>query len=155
MIRIFLIFYLGCTLFPVAASALMPPEDIAARNLDAELILIGEVVEIGKILLPLHDKDTAKPKGIFVIKTQHMIKGFGQVKPGDLVRIAYRLPPEVAIGLQTVIAGNPPVEVSEGDVVLVYINATKHKGFHTPVMAGSSVLRIFPEQQADEKAVKD
>ena len=152
MLKKLLIFFLACALIPVNSAALMPPEEIAKRNLEAELILIGTVSKMGKVLLPLKGDDQIKPRGLFVLKTQHVIKGFGSVKPGDLIKIIYRLPPKTAIGLQVVIAGDPPVKVSEGDVVLVYINLTMHTGFHIPVKAGSSVVVISGKPQKSTSA---
>ena len=142
MFKTFMILFLGCILLPIGTQALMPPEDIAERNLNAELVLIGKVLEMGKILLPLGADDKTTSKGLFVLKTYHVIKGFNTVKPEDLIRIIYRLPPKVTLGMTAVIAGQPPVKVKDGDLVLVHINATSHTGFYTPVLAGSSVVNI-------------
>jgi hypothetical protein len=129
-------------LCPMIANALMPPRDIEKHNLDAEVIAIGKVLEMGQILLPLEQNDSQKPKGLFVLEVHHVIKGFAKATPGQPLRVIYPLPPKVAIGLDAVIAGNPPVEVAVGDVVLVFLKSTPQAGFYQPVLAGSSVCNV-------------
>ena len=124
-----LIPFAGFLLFASNVQALMPPKEIAERNLNARLILVGEVLETGKILLPDEGKTKMKPKGLFVIKVFHVIKGYGTVKPDELVRIAFRLPPKVQVGIFGQIAGNPPVKIKDGDFVLVYINPSEDPNF--------------------------
>ncbi|MCP4665731.1 MAG: hypothetical protein GY849_05125, partial [Deltaproteobacteria bacterium] len=54
-----------CFFLPGSVSALMPPGDMAKRNLEAKLILVGEVKGTGKVLLP--EKGGSGKKGVFVL----------------------------------------------------------------------------------------
>lgn len=122
----------------------MPPEKMAERNLEAKLILIGEVRETGKILLSEKTSTPTPPKGLFVLKVLHVVKGFGIVNPGDLVRIVLRLPPKSKGRLCAEVMGSLPVRTEVGDLTLVYIDPSHHPGFYRPVAAGSSVVIIEP-----------
>lgn len=124
-------------------TALMPPKDIAERNLEAKLILIGEVTEIGKILLPEEKPKKNRPKGLFLLKVRHVVKGFGTVNPGDEVRISFELPIKNENGGDVPdLVGTLRVEVKSGDLVVVYIDPSNFPTFYRPVAAGSSVVVI-------------
>ena len=147
MIRRFFISIIICFLLVETALALMPPEDIAAINLEAKLILIGEVTETGKILLPEKTSRTKGPKGLFVLKVLHVVKGFGIVSPGEQVTVIFRLHPKSDLpGIFLHLAGGPFVEVKAGNIVVAYINPSDHPEFYKPVAEGSSVVIINQSQ---------
>ncbi|MCP4669644.1 MAG: hypothetical protein GY849_25200, partial [Deltaproteobacteria bacterium] len=145
-----------CFFLPGSASALMPPDDMAKRNLEAKLILIGEVKGTGKVLLP--EKGGRGKKGVFVLEVLHVIKGYGKVKPGDEVHILFRLPPRPKKGLKAHRAGSLQVKVEEGNLVVVYINPYTFPPFHRPVAEGASVAVIAPfkakQARGDKKTGK-
>jgi hypothetical protein len=140
MIKIWLLVVAICFLLPVNAMALMPPKEIAKKNLEAQLILVGEVMETGKVLLP--DKTSKGPMGLFVLKVLHVVKGFGIVSPGDQVRVIFVLPPKSETGIVPDIAGSLPVKVEAGNLVVVYIDPSDHPSFYWPVAGGCSVVII-------------
>ena len=133
-----------CFLLPGTASALMPPDDMAKRNLEAKLILIGEVKGTGMVLLPEKGSRSSPKKGIFILNVLHVVKGYGIVKPGDQVHITFRPAPKPKGGLVAHTAGSIQVMVEAGDLVVVYIDPAKHHGFYHPIAEGSSVVVIVP-----------
>jgi hypothetical protein len=121
----------------------MPPRDIAERNLEAKLILIGEITETGSILLPDKKPKRNRPKGLFLLKVLHVVKGFGTVNPGDQVKISFELPIKNENGVAVRdLVGTLRVEVKSGDLVVVYIDPSNYPTFYRPVNAGSSVVVI-------------
>jgi hypothetical protein len=149
-----LILVMICFFFPVrSVLALMPPEKIAERNLEAKLILIGEVKRTGKLILPEKESKTEPLKGLFVIKVLHVVKGFGAVSPGDQVKIIYHLPKKGLLGASVKETGGIHVKVKAGNLVVVYIDSSWHQGFYRPVAAGSSVVIIDPGKILTEKKI--
>ena len=142
-IRVLILFVI-CFPLPGEISALMPPKEMEKRNLEAKLILVGEVTEMGKVLLPEKGPGPAPPRGLFVLKVLHVVKGYGMVHRGGLVRIVYRPAPT---GKGRIVAhrmGVPPVEVQPGNLVVVYIEPSRHRPFYRPLAGGSSVVIIKP-----------
>jgi hypothetical protein len=133
-----------CFLLPGATSALMPPEDMAKRNLEAKLILIGDVKGTGIILLPEKGSKSSPKKGIFILNVLHVVKGYGTVKRGDQVHIIFRPALKPKEGLVAHKAGSGQVMVEAGNLVVVYIEPSKHGGFYRPIAEGSSVVVIAP-----------
>ena len=72
----------------------MPPDKMAARNLEAELIVVGRVIGTGKILLPEKNKKFTPPRHVFALEVIHVIKGYGKVSAGDHLNIVYQPKPE-------------------------------------------------------------
>jgi hypothetical protein len=135
--------------------AAMPPAEVAKKNLDAELILIGEVARIGKVILPNEGSRKKPPedspiRGVFVCKVLRVVKGFGKVSRGDEIKILYRLAPKGKIGASPELTGGPLVKVEPRNLVLIYIDPSNERGFYEPVFAGSSVLKI---ERSDPKNV--
>lgn len=124
--------------------ALMPPDDMEKRNLEAKLILVGEVKGTGKVLLPENGRKGSAIKGVFVLDVLNVVKGYGIVKPGDKVHILFRLPPEPKGGLIAHRTGSAQVKVEAGNLVVVYIDESRHRGFYRPLAEGSSVVVIRP-----------
>jgi hypothetical protein len=133
-----------CFFLPGTAFAIMPPPEIAKLNLEAELILVGEVTETGSILLADSTADRYPKKGLFVVKVLHVVKGYDRTSPGDQIRVIFRPTEEQsADGTVTRInQGILPVKVADGNLVVVYLNPAKHQGFYQPVAGGASVAVI-------------
>ncbi len=128
---------LSLTLFllaPVIALALAPPEKIAKWNLDAELVMVGKVLELRADDTPPH----------FIIRPVHIIKGFGKVKKDEHIKILYE--PRQAVDGKKITRhtqGTLPVKVEKDAFVVVYINPSdKAPGFFKPVLDGLSVVTI-------------
>ena len=129
---IFAVFLMGC-LFPGTAAAIAPPKVIAERNLEADLIAIGEVVDIKANGTPPH----------FVAKIEHIIKGFGYVNRGDQVNVLFRLKPPKDTKIAYHVQGILPVKVKVGYLVVVYLQRSRsHPGFFKPILEGLSVVTI-------------
>jgi hypothetical protein len=131
-----------CFFLSGSASARMPPDDMAKRNLEAKLILVGEVKGTGKVLLP--ERGGRAKKGVFALRVLHVVKGYGIVKPGEEIHILFRLPPEPEKGLAVHRTGSLQVTVEAGNLVVVYLNPSKFKLFHRPIAEGASVVVIAP-----------
>jgi hypothetical protein len=114
------------------------------RNLEAKLILVGKVQGTGKVLLPEKGQKGSAIKGVFVLDVLNVIKGYGIVKPGDKIHIIYRLPPEPKGGLVAHRTGSGQVKVEAGNLVVVFIDESRHHGFYRPLAGGSSVVLIKP-----------
>ena len=133
-----------CLLVPESIFAMMPPADMARRNLEAELILIGKVKEAGTVLLPEKGQGKSPVKGVFVLHILHVVKGYGMVKPGDTVHIVFRPPRKQKRGIVASTPGVVYVRVRDGDLVVAYVNPSDHPGFYKPLAEGSSVVVITP-----------
>ena len=147
MVKSILTVIVSCFFLPSVLLAIMPPEDLAQRNLEAKLILVGEVMETGKILLPEKERSGPAQKGLFVLRVLHVIKGFGVVKAGDQVRIVFFIPPRTDGTLVAGVMGSYPVKVESGNLAVVYIDPSEYPDFYRPVAAGSSVVTIKPSMK--------
>ena len=136
--------FLLCLLLPETIVAMMPPVDMAKRNLEATLILIGTVEETGTVLLPEKRQGISPAKGVFVLNILHVVKGYGIVKPGDTVHIVFRPSRKQKSGIVASTPGVVQVKVRDGDLVVAYVNPSNHPGFYTPLAEGSSVVVIIP-----------
>lgn len=147
-----------CFFVPGTILALAPPDDIEKRNLEAKLILVGEVKGTGKVLLPEKGQKGSAIKGVFVLDVVNVVKGYGIVKPGDKLHIIFRLPPEPKGGLIAHRTGSAQVKVEAGNLVVVYIDDSRHRGFCRPLAEGASAVVISPSIKeqipAEEKAGK-
>ena len=124
--------------------AVMPPEKMAQRNLEAECILIGKVKGVGQILLPEKYSAQNPQKGVFCLNVRHVVKGYKAVKPGDNVHIIFKLPDKPKDGIMAEKSGVLPVEVDTGDLVIAYVNPFKSSRFYRPLAQGESVRIIVP-----------
>jgi len=154
MKKAWLILVIFCFLAPGSLFAVMPPDDMEKRNLEAKLILVGEVQGTGKVLLSEEGQKGSPIKGVFVLDVLNVIKGYGIVKPGDKIHILYRLPPEPKGGLIAHRTGSAQVKVEAGNLVVVYIDDSTHRGFYRPLAEGSSVVVIRPPAKEHTPAEK-
>ena len=138
-----IVFYLLLfVFFPTNMFALMPPDDIAERNLEAKYIVPGKIVRKGKVLLPGKDKEQKAKTGVFVIKVLHVIKGYKKWNKGDKIHIVYRLPAKGKNGMKAEKLGMKQVKVHKDDIVVAYIKHSDFSDFYKPVLQGSSVAVI-------------
>jgi hypothetical protein len=129
---IFAIFLIGC-LFPLMAAAIAPPKVIAERNLEAKVIAVGEVVGV-KV-------DETRPH--FVLRIEHIMKGFGLVNKDDQISVLFRPPPPKNTKIAYHVQGILPVKVKVGYLVVVYLERShSHPWFFKPILEGLSVITI-------------
>ncbi len=122
-------------LLPVFASALAPPEVIARRNLEAELIVIG-------IVKSIHADNTIPH---FVLEVRHTVKGLERVKPEDTIRILMSNQQVKTGKVRRHTQGQLPIRVKEKSLVVVYVNRSDSStGYFRPLLEGSSVITIYP-----------
>ena len=146
---IVLISILSFVLIPTSIIALMPPEDMIKRNLEAQHIVIGEVVEKGET--SLNAKEAAKDEKpsldrFFVVQVSHIVKGDLTIRPKDRIRVLYERPFKTAKevpGLEAKQIGVLSVKADIGSVVILYVDPLpNHPGYYKPLAAGSSVVTI-------------
>ncbi|SEM22660.1 hypothetical protein SAMN04489760_10743 [Syntrophus gentianae] len=122
-------------LIPVFASAIAPPEAIARRNLEADLIVIGVVKSI--------HADNTIPH--FVLEVRHTVKGLERVKPEDTIRILMSNRQVKTGKVRRHSQGQLPIRVKEKSLVVVYVNRSDSStGYFRPLLEGSSVITIYP-----------
>jgi len=145
-----------CTLPPVPRALALPPAHvIEARNLQANLILIGLVTGTGRVLIPEKSSGFQPLKGLFVLKVLHVIKGTGKIRKGEEVRVAYRLSPPAGTELKAMTPGRLKVHVLPGDLVLVYLEPWETpEGFYRPLAAGASVV-VIEHQEKNQGGAED
>lgn len=80
-----------------SAQALMPPSEIAALNLESEIILVGKVTEIGAMAVP-GSLPGGGARALHVIEVIHVIKGFGEIEAGTSVRMLSLRPRSLRAG---------------------------------------------------------
>ena len=120
-------------LSPAMAAAIAPPKEIAERNLKADFIAVGKVLSIHERNTPPH----------FVFKALHIIKGFGEIKKGDNIRVLFRLQPLKTLKFTRHVQGILPVKVKAESLVVVYIERSEsHSGYFNPLLEGLSVITI-------------
>jgi hypothetical protein len=112
------------------------------QNLNAQLILVGQVQETDTILLSDLYGGTDSEKGVLVVKVLHVVKGYGIVNPDDEIRVIYYLTPKAEGGGVTGPQGAFPVAVEEGDLVVGYLDPSTYQGFYQSVAGGASVAVI-------------
>ncbi|HIJ89351.1 MAG: hypothetical protein OEV89_00645 [Desulfobulbaceae bacterium] len=121
-------------LIPAIVFALPPPRIIAERNLEAEIIVIGEIVEI---------KTAGLPTPHFILKTMHVIKGYGKVAVNDIVKVVCDGQAPQLDGIKAHTQGSLEINASAGSLVLAYLHpSSEHAGFLTPLLRGLSVVTI-------------
>ena len=80
------------------------------------------------------------------------------MKRGEKGHIIFRLLPKPKGGLVALTPGISNVNVEERDLVVVYIDDSRHRGFYRPLAEGASVVVISPsikeQVRAEEKAGK-
>lgn len=130
-----LLFLAGLLLLAAPAAAIAPPRVIAERNLEANIILVGEVLEVIQSS-PAH----------FELKVIHVIKGFERIKEGDQIKVSFKQPmPADISGMRRHQMGTLPVKVEVGQLVVGYINPSKtDAGFFEPLLQGLSIIAVKP-----------
>ena len=130
-------------IWSATVSALPPPEIIKARNLEANIIAIGEVLKVSgpSSFLPA--------SACFDLRINHVIKGFEQVKDGDLIKTNFILPLPSSdnagnkAGIKSHHMDTQLVKVKAGQLVIVYLNPSKtNPGFFEPLLQGLSVILL-------------
>lgn len=127
-----LVFLVGimAMIYSTMAFALPPPKIIKQRNLEAKIILVGEVLEVIQSS-PAH----------FELKVIHVIKGFERIKEGDQIKVSFEPLPSDISGMRRRQMGTLPVKVEVGQLVVGYINPSKtDAGFFEPLLQGLSVI---------------
>ena len=146
------IFLMGIVFFffiPASIMALMPPEDMIKRNLEAQHIVIGEVVEKGETSFKKEEavkNEKHSPDRFFVVRVSHIVKGDLTIKPKDRIRILCDRPLKTSKELpkfDAKIVGIRLIKVDIGSVVILYIDPLlDHPGYYRPLAAGASVITI-------------
>ena len=127
----------------------MPPlSRVQADNLAAAEILIGQVVGVTAAppdLRPL----TSGQEGsqVFTLQISHVVKSLARAQVGEKVEVLFH--PAAGESPQ---AGPLPVQVSPGDLVIIYANPLAREGCRIlePVWAGFSVVRLTPPGKPGE-----
>jgi len=120
-------------LIPVMTAAIPPPEVIRERNLEADLIVIGEVVDL--------KQDDKTPN--FVVRIEHIIKGPKDIDRGNQITVVFRPSPSEKGEISYHVQGMDPVRVQVGSLVVVYLEQSRsHPGFYRPLLEGLSVITI-------------
>jgi hypothetical protein len=104
---------LATFLLPVLASAIPPPKVIEQMNLKADVIAVGEVINV-------HTGDSTPH---FVLQADHVIKGIGKIKPGDSLHVELKgsAAAPSSTGVAAHAQGMIPVKVEPGSIVVVYV----------------------------------
>lgn len=129
-----LLFVVGFFFSPTLAMAIAPPRVIAERNLEADFIAVGEVSS-------MHTGDTP---AYMILKVVHTVKGFGELNPGDQIKVLISLQPsqnkkELVPHTQGIL----PVKAEAGSLVIVYVQRSKsHTGYFMPLLGGASVITV-------------
>jgi len=125
----------------------MPPlARVQADNLAAAEILIGQVEGVAAAptdFLQLHPDQ--KGSRVFTLRISHVVKSLSGVQVAETVKVLFG-PAEGQLPQ----AGPLPVQVSPGDLVIVYANPLGKEGrrFLKPVWAGFSVVHLAPPAKA-------
>jgi hypothetical protein len=120
-------------LIPVMVAAIPPPQVIRERNLEADLIVIGEVVDV--------KQDDETPN--FVVRIEHIIKGPKDIDRGNQIKVLFRPSPSEKGEIGHRVQGMDPVRVQVGSLVVVYLEQSpSHPGLYRPLLEGLSVVTI-------------
>lgn len=123
----------ACLLWPAMVRAIAPPEVIAARNLEAGYILVGEVVSVHADGVPAY----------FVLKVSHVVKGAAEIKKGDTLKVLTGSKPSPPSQVASQTQGVLPVTVTVGSLVMLYADRSDaHPGYFNPLLQGLSVVAI-------------
>jgi hypothetical protein len=139
---------LGFLLMVGPVMAMPPLARVQADNLAAAEILIGQVESVAaapKDISQLQpDQEGSK---VLTLRISHVVKSQARAEVGDKMEVLFR-PAEG----QSPQAGPLPVQISPGDLVIVYANPLELKGhrFLKPVWAGFSVVRLAPPAKPGE-----
>jgi hypothetical protein len=117
----------------------MPPETINKLNIEADEILIGEIISIHNAPSEWCASDLMPGKSkcrYFLLRVKHAIRSKGSKNEGDIVKICF-------VEYLTAIRGPKLVRVNIGDLVVVYANHSASEGqvLILPA-AGDSVVTI-------------
>ena len=127
----------------------MPPlARVQADNLAAAEILIGQVEGIAAAPAAICQLEPdQKSWRVFTLRIAHVVKSQAGAQAGDRVEVLFRL--EEGKSPQM---GPASVQVSPGDLVIVYANPEEQKGHRVllPVWSGFSVVRLAPPPKPGE-----
>jgi hypothetical protein len=139
---VFLLLMMGLSLSHIAF-AMMPPNEIAQMNLEAEIIVLGRVTETGRILASDNTLGTNPTKGLFVAEVLHVVKGYSRVKRRDRINVIFRLPEQSEIeGSEVIEQGGASVDVEVGVLVVLYLDSSQQTDCYKPKLSGASVAVI-------------
>ena len=120
-----------------------PPAKVQEDNLGAAEILIGQVLNVGPDPASLPGLGPAGERPAwdrFALRIIHTVKSRGGFHPGDLAEVRF-----LREANSPMPSGPIPVQVSAGDLVIVYANPkAEAQGLLVPVCAGFSVIRLKP-----------
>jgi hypothetical protein len=131
-------------------NALAPPALIAGKNLEAQVIVIGEIVGVGRILLSEDQPRLSPLKQLVVLRVLHVVKGQATVAVGDELRIESPMAWQVKSGIEAMRQGAAPLQVRSGEVVAAYLDPSPHAGFYRPKTGGTSLV-VLPLTTAKSK----
>ena len=85
-----LMLFLAFFLLPASTiHGVMPPHRMAERTLQAELIVIGRVVQMGKILLPEGRTGFSPQRDLAFLEVLHVVKGAGKAEKGNRIQVIW------------------------------------------------------------------
>jgi hypothetical protein len=133
---------LATFLIPIIASAIPPPKVIEQMNLKADVIAVGEVTRV----------HAGNSTSHFVLQVGHVIKGIGDIKPGDDLHVEFKgsAAQPGSTGIAAHSQGVIPVKVETGSIVVVYVKPSPDQDEHfSPVLEGLSVITVGSPQSKE------
>lgn len=137
------------------AQGALPPDELQKRNLNAAEILIGMVAEVApapsswrQLLPPLPAGEGA----FFTLNITHVVKSSQAARQGEYVKVLFIREKPISSEIGVARAGWSAVQVSPGDMVIVYANPVTQDGQNLllPILAGSSVIRLAPSSASQD-----
>jgi len=130
----FLAALLVACMIPAMATAIPPPHVIRERNLEADLIVVGEILGV---------KEDDKPPN-FVVSIEHVIKGPDDISKENQLTVLFRPFPTNKGEIGARIQGMTPIKVQVGSLVVLYLERSRsHPGIYNPLLEGLSVITII------------
>lgn len=131
------------------ALASLPPEQLQQKNLTATEIVIGRVAEIKPAppeLRPLLPPLPAGTAYYFNLQPIHVVKTSLSREQLQELQVLFVVPEPAPAGLGRHHQGWLPVQVSPGELVIVYATTVRQGGqtLLLPLLAGASVIRLAP-----------
>ena len=150
-----IIIYIGILFFllPTQGLAVQSQEEIAKKNFEAKIIVIGKVFDRGAAILLRDPKENNHPspakggmeefvKRFIALDVVHVVKG-DKLKQGDRIHVlssvAYKTKGEVKVQPEGKSTGEPKT----GALVIVYADPVPfNPGFYKPVLGEESVVTL-------------
>lgn len=127
------LFGIAAMIYATTASALPPIKIIEETNLEANIILVGEVLGVTR----------SSTQAYFELKVIHVIKGFAMIKEGDQIKVSFKPLSSDMSGIERHQTGTRPVTVEVGQLVVGYINPSKAGAeFFEPQLQGLSIIPL-------------